>query len=427
VIARAVARLRAEGENPVLALLVGGGEKLGQRPLDVGVPVEVSEDPEAALAAALPRTGAGRVIDLSDEPVLGYLPRCRLASVALWRGAEYVGADFAFTPPPARLKPAVPSVAVIGTGKRTGKTAIGGMTARTLNEAGLRPIVVAMGRGGPAEPEVIEAGARIDPRRLLRFVEEGRHAASDYIEDALTSGVGTVGAWRAGGGMAGGIAHTNFEAALRRAEALDPGILVLEGSGAAMPPARFDAAVLVVNAGINPEYLCGYFGLYRLLLSDVVVLTMCERSLDSQQIAAVERCVRRRPLNEPEVVRTVFRPSPLGDISGKKIWFVTTANEQAGPVLRQHLERNCGARVVGVSHALANRERLRRELEDTGGAEALVVELKAAAVDVVTRFGLEHGLEVVYVDNRAETVGGDGDLEKLLMTTASRAQDRFRA
>ncbi len=426
VIARAIARLRQEGEDPVLALLVGGGEKLGQRPLEVGVPVELSEDPESSLAEAIPRTGAGRVIDLSDEPVLGYLPRCRLASVALWRGAEYLGADFAFTPP-ARLAPAVPSMAIIGTGKRTGKTAIAGMTARALKRAGHHPIVVAMGRGGPAEPEVIEAGARIDPRGLLRLVEEGRHAASDYIEDALTSGVGTVGAWRAGGGMAGGVAYTNFEAALRRAETLAPGILVLEGSGAAVPPARFDAAVLVINAGINPEYLCGYFGLYRLLLADVVVLTMCERSLDSEQIATVERCVRKRPLSQPEVVRTVFRPSPLSDISGKKIWFVTTANEQAGPVLRQHLERDCGARVLGMSHALADRERLRRDLEKTGGAEALVVELKAAAVDVVTRFGIEHALEVVYVDNRAETVGGDGAVEELLMTTARRAQDRFRA
>ncbi|MGH2769232.1 MAG: 2,3-diphosphoglycerate synthetase, partial [Actinomycetota bacterium] len=315
---------------------------------------------------------------------------------------------------------------VIGTGKRTGKTAIAGMAARALKDAGHRPIVVAMGRGGPAEPEVIEAGARIDPRSLLRLVEEGRHAASDYIEDALTSGVGTVGAWRAGGGMAGGVAYTNFEAALKRAEMLEPGILVLEGSGAALPPARFDAAVLVINAGIDPEYLCGYFGLYRLLLADVVVLTMCERSLGSEQVATVERCVRKRPLTQPEVVRTVFRPSPLGDISGKKIWFVTTANEQAGPVLRQHLERNCGAHVLGMSHALANRERLGRDLEETGEAETLVVELKAAAVDVVTRFGLEHGLEVVYVDNRAETVGGDGALEKLLITTARRARDRFR-
>src|SRR5437016_7385474 len=102
VTARAIAALRAEGERPVAALLVGGGEKLGQVPLEVGVPITPAGDPESALAVLvdlLQATGARRVLDLSDEPVLGYRQRCRMASVAMWSGASYVGADFSFTPP----------------------------------------------------------------------------------------------------------------------------------------------------------------------------------------------------------------------------------------------------------------------------------------------------------------------------------------
>ncbi len=430
VVARAIAALRADGEEPVAALLVGGSEKLGQVPLEIGVPVHTASDPETGLAELIRTTGTTRVVDLSDEPVLGYVARCRLASVALWSGATYAGADFTFTPPQRAKVAAAPSVAVIGTGKRTGKTAIAGAAARIWRDAGMSPVVIAMGRGGPPEPEVIDAGAHLDASVLLALLDEGRHAASDYIEDALTTRVATVGAWRAGGGLAGATSYSNFGKALEVAGRLHPGILLLEGSGAAIPPSRFDAGVLVVDAGIDPGYLCGYFGLYRLLLADLVVLTMCEETLDREQVAAIERCARGRPLSHPKVVCTVFRPHPLADVSGKKIWFGTTAIERAGPALKQHLEGTYGCDVVAVSHALAQRDALRRDLEAQaaeGRVDALVVELKAAAVDVVTRWGMERGLEVIYLDNRPETVDGDGQLEELLVEAAQAAIERYRS
>jgi cyclic 2,3-diphosphoglycerate synthetase len=427
VTARAIAALRAAGEEPVLALLVGGREKLGQVPLDLGVPVEVADDPEAALASAIPAVGAGRVLDLSDEPVLDNVRRCRLASVALWRGASYAGADFQFIPPPQPEIAGVPSVSVIGTGKRTGKTAVAGQAARLWKAAGLDPVVVAMGRGGPPEPEIITADETLDPLRLLTWSEAGRHAASDYIEDALMAGVPTVGAWRAGGGLAGATYFGNHAAALEAAMRLHPGLLLLEGSGAAIPPAKADACVLVVNAGIDPEQIRGYFGLFRVLLADLVVFTMCEDPTALRQFAVVEDCVRNRPGPSPEIVRTVFRPHPLGDVSGKRTWFATTAGRQATSVLREHLEGTYGAKVVGVSHALADRRQLERDLQDAEGAQVLAVELKAAAVDVVTRFGVERGIEVVYVDNRAVSVGSraEGGVEEQLLAVAARAGERF--
>ena len=438
VTARAIAELVAAGERPVAALLVGGAEKLGQVPLDIGVPVVIPDGggpqaAEAALAQLIVRTGLHRVIDLSDEPVLGYRSRTRMASIALWRDACYEGADFRFTPPDRSLRPPAPSVAVIGTSKRVGKTAVAAFAAGEYRRAGLDPVVIAMGRGGPAEPEVLAAGEAVDAARLLRFVQAGRHGASDYIEDAMISGAATVGAWRAGGGLAGGIAHTNLPAAMAAAERLDPGLVLLEGSGSAVPPAHFDAGVLVANAGMDPESLCGYFGLYRLLLADLVVLTMCEDTLDRAAVAAIEHCARSRPLSQPRVVCTVFRPHPLADIAGKKIWFGTTADERAGPILKQHLEGTYGCEVIAVSHALAKRDQLRRDLEAVAGpgrsgpVDALVVELKAAAVDVVTRWGMQHELAVIYVDNRPQTVGGDTPLEALLLQTAEQAKQRFHS
>ncbi|MCV5888665.1 2,3-diphosphoglycerate synthetase, partial [Escherichia coli] len=78
-----------------------------------------------------------------------------------------------------------PSLAVIGTGKRVGKTAVTGYLARLLDREGFNPAVVSMGRGGPQEPEVLE-GHRLEVGSgyLLRALERGAHAASDYYETA---------------------------------------------------------------------------------------------------------------------------------------------------------------------------------------------------------------------------------------------------
>src|SRR6266545_12846 len=87
VIRWGLAVARERGYEPVAALLVGGGEKLAD----------------------------GGALDLG--------------AVALVRGVPYVGADFRLDPPPAAGPLPVPAFAVIGTGKRTGKTAIGGTAA----------------------------------------------------------------------------------------------------------------------------------------------------------------------------------------------------------------------------------------------------------------------------------------------------------
>jgi len=246
---------------------MGGAEKLsvGEMP-DVGVPVRpLDGDRAGALAAAIDDLRPAVVLDLSDEPVLGYRERMEVAAVALDRGVPYIGADFRFDPPPAAPAPVgVPTLAVFGTGKRTGKTAISGEVARIAAHRGLAPIVVAMGRGGPPEPQLAEAGS-VDLDTLIGLVRAGEHAASDYLEDALTTGVTTIGARRAGGGLAGAPFASNVEAAVALAAERDPGLLILEGSGASLPPIAWDAGILVIPATCPPEYIRGYLGPYRLL------------------------------------------------------------------------------------------------------------------------------------------------------------------
>jgi cyclic 2,3-diphosphoglycerate synthetase len=239
----------------VAALVVGGTEKLSGDD-DYGVPV----------VEALDGVEADVVVDLSDEPVLGPRERMLWASRALALGLPYVGADFRFDPPP--LHPvAAPSLAVIGTGKRIGKTAVAGHVARLLSRE-RRVVVVAMGRGGPPEPELVETPPSVED--LVALARSGRHAASDHLETAALAGVPTVGCRRAGGGLAGAPFDSNVLEGAELARELRPDLLLFDGSGAALPPVAADARILVTNgrhdarAGLNP---------YRVLVSDLVVDT----------------------------------------------------------------------------------------------------------------------------------------------------------
>jgi predicted GTPase len=55
----------------------------------------------------------------------------------------------------------------------------------------------------------------------------------------------------------------------------------------------------------------------------------------------------------------------------------------------------------------------------------LVTELKAAAVDLATRFALERGMRVVFCTNRVSTTSGEADLAGLIRQAADGATRRF--
>ena len=390
---------------------VGGGEKLRldfvQNDAVYGVPLVGSI--EQGIESYAPEI----VVDLSDEPVLG--PRERLATVSrvLALGLSYAGADFRFDPPP--LEPfALPSVSVIGTGKRVGKTALAIQLARTCARR-FEVVVVAMGRGGPPEPELRETPPSVE--ELLELARSGRHAASDYLEDALLGEIVSVGARRCGGGLAGGVGYSNVAEAAEMALERHPDLVVFEGSGAALPPIATDQRALVVSAHQDPELACGYLNTYRILVSDLVVLSFAEPGERLDQLR--EALASLRP--ELPVIATTMRPRPLAPVAGKKTALFTTAPESALPPLARHLESAYGAEVVHVSGNLARREELRSELE-TIEAELFLVELKAAAVDVVIEEAVARGCEVAVVDNELVTLDGEPDLERALLRLGEQAR-----
>ena len=343
------------------AIMVGGTEKL-------------SGDAEYGVPLVDDFAGADVVVDLSDEPVLGPAERFRWVSRVLAAGLPYVGADFRFDPPRFEAFE-LPSIAVIGTGKRVGKTALTGHLARLLARD-RDVIVVAMGRGGPAEPEVIELPPTIDD--LVQLARAGRHAASDHLETAALCGVTTIGCRRAGGGLAGAVFDSNVEAGARLAAARRPDVVVFDGSGASIPPIASDRRVLVVGPGHDVD---SYLNTYRRLISDLVVAVNCR--VDG-------------------ALETTLRLRATAPLEGRVAVFTAGATDVA------HLD----AEVVHVSANLADRDLLRRELEVVD-ADTYLVEIKAAAVDVVAEHALAAGKRVVLAAN--DVVAVDGDLDAALL------------
>jgi cyclic 2,3-diphosphoglycerate synthetase len=334
-----------------------------------------------------------------------------LAGVALDAGVPYAGADFLIEPPPREAPPpGVPTVSVIGTGKRTGKTAIAGHVARHAVTRGLVPVVVAMGRGGPPEPQVAEAGS-ISVDSLVELARSGGHAASDYLEDALTTGVTTIGARRAGGGLAGTPFASNVSEALRLAAARAPDLVVLEGSGSAIPPVDWDAGILVMPATCPPEYVSGYLGPYRILRADLAIVTMATSPDAGAENLPTLISHLRRALGDARFVVTEFHPVPLADVRDKAVFFATTASGTGAARQIEELAARYGCEVVGWSARLADRAGLVEDLDAAQGYDVFLSELKAAAVDTGVAHARDRGAEVVFVDNRAEVVGGDEDLE----------------
>ena len=397
-----------EVEDLVLAaVLIGGTEKLRDDVDGYGVPLEPT------LEEAVLRHRPDVVLDLSDEPVLGPPARFALASRALALGVPYEGPDFRFSPP--SLEPVdVPTLAIVGTGKRVGKTAVTGHVVRTL-ALSRHLVVVAMGRGGPPEPETVLVPPTLDA--LLELSRDGRHAASDHLETAVVAGVVTVGCRRCGGGLAGAVAVSNVLEGVGLARALSPDLVVLDGSGAALPPVAAGRRILVASAAQPVDVAAGYLNAYRARIADLVLVTMAEPGSRHDALADAMRA-HVRP--GTAVVRAVLRPRPLEPVAGARVAFFCTAPPAEHPRLARHLEETHGARATSVSGNLADRRRLRDDLTRID-ADVFVVELKAAAVDVVVEEGRRRGVQVVLAANDVLPLPGEAPLDEELERLAAEA------
>lgn len=378
----ALARLDAE-RGVACVVFCGGEEKVRREVLDdpkQHYGFELEHDPERAFGAE-----ARAVVDLADEPVLPAHAKLRLAALALHHGLAYESPGATLTPP--RYEPVEfrgPKLAVIGTGKRTGKTAVAGHWATLLRERGVSPVIVSMGRGGPAEPELAEAGVRL--AELSAIAAAGRHAASDYLEDAALAGVPTVGCRRVGGGLVGEPFESNVPEGARLAASLQPDALIFEGSGSCIPPVETDVTVCLVGANADLSGL----GIYPLLRSRLALVL-------GDRVPEDLPCRALRCRLEPEPVEPPPAPS-------SRVAVFTTGAPVSG-----------GMDPVVASTALARRAELEHDLDRAAAerADVYFVELKAAAIDTVAVRAEREGARVIFLRNRPVAIDGDLDSELL--------------
>jgi cyclic 2,3-diphosphoglycerate synthetase len=227
--------------------------------------------------------------------------------------------------------------------------------------------------------------------------------------------------------MAGSVFSSNVADGARLADSLRQGLIILEGSGAAVPPVVADATMLVIGASQGVRALTAYFGPLRLASADAVVIAGAEPVLVAPaEIEALLAHVRSaRP--DARVSAVTFRPRPLEPVHGRRAFLATTAPEALLPVLREHLEHEYGCEVVAASSHLSDRTLLRADLAAGAGSfDVLLTELKAAAIDVVAEAGEAAGVPTVLLDNVPRTVAGE-DLDETAAILGDLAVSRGEA
>jgi predicted GTPase len=171
----------------------------------------------------------------------------------------------------------------------------------------------------------------------------------------------------------------------RLAASLDVDTLILEGSGACVPPVEADATVCIVG---DPGDALGALGPYRLLRADLV-LAMRDAPPELAQLSAAP------------VLRARLEPEPAEELppDARVAFFSTGAGACAGldPLVSS---RNL-ARRAELAEDLARAERER--------CDVYLTELKAAAIDTVAVHARRAGARVVFVRNRVVADGADLD------------------
>jgi cyclic 2,3-diphosphoglycerate synthetase len=404
-------------------VFIGGTEKIGT-PDDVkkALPYKVFfafkhhlPDP-AKLGEILAKNPVEVVLDLSDEPILNYISRFEVACEVLFHGAIYRGSDFEFQPLRFKKLTTKPSLGIWGSGKRVGKTAIGGMIGRIFKKLGLRPAIVTLSRGGPRKPIIIRGDKiKIDLDYLLDIDAKGMHASSDCFQDALTAGVPTFGCRRCGGGFAGKTVVSVVDQGVRMAQKSSfVGSVIVEGSGASVAEIKTDKVLLVIDVTQPEQILEGYMTPLRIKYADFIILNMCEDFLVSD--SKLKKLIRKiRKVNpKARIATTVLRPFPFGSLKGKKVMLCTTAPKEALKFLKSYLEKTHQCKVVAMSENLSVRPELIKDLKaNLKKADVLLTEHKAASIAVAAKEAKKLGIKVVLMDNIATIVDKGGDVKDL--------------
>ena len=196
----------------------------------------------------------------------------------------------------------------------------------------------------------------------------------------------------------------------------EPDVLLVEGSGATVPPIHAHRTVCVTNAARAATDALSFLGPYRLLRSNLVVLI----GADARALGGAA-CARARPVG----VGLRRRDRRLHARAGARRRRCATApaRPSSPPPHRSSSSgtRSCsnghGIDVRVFSSSLSRRGELVHDLERAARerCDVFLTELKAAAIEVVASEAERSGAEVVFVRNRPVSLPGEPDLDAELL------------
>jgi hypothetical protein len=314
--------------------------------LPKGFSLEVPFVVEAGAPAAVQRASAEfsprAVVDITESDLDD---RFIWANEALQLGLEVHGADFRLWPPALRGG-AAPTVTFVGAGPAVGKTAA---IVSFLEEvkAKRKTAAVVLDLGGPPYPELVEgAGAAPAVERLLSFHRDGRSIGGDHYLIATATGVPAVGCSFAGTGLTGVPLNSLLGDAFVFATEAGGELVVVEGSGRAMPPTT-GALGFLINVRTEPELLRAFPFAYQLRRAAAVIATGFERAPNPKTVGDLEAAVKavneRASFCYGRMVATA-----VGKPDFKEAVVVTARPEGAREDLAAHWRRVLGGAVVDV-------------------------------------------------------------------------------
>jgi cyclic 2,3-diphosphoglycerate synthetase len=171
---------------------------------------------------------------------------------------------------------------------------------------------------------------------------------------------------------------------------------------------------VLLSSTARPQDLLSGLGLFRIGRADLILVQGNDLT-QAQDLSNRARELAQKMGRDPEVIPIQLLPSPVVSVDGKRIAVFTTAPASVSGIITDALQHQ-GANVALVSHNLADRIPLQADLERAAelGVDALVVEIKAAAIDAVAEFGARSQIQIILLDNAPVSLDPQIDLDQTL-------------
>lgn len=301
----------------------------------------------AAIRQAAEAFEATVVIDLTnDEPEELFA----WATEALHLGLEVHGADFRLWPPSARGHGKIPALAFFGGEDTSARVAaIAYFVRETRNRC--KSAAVVMEPGAPPYPEVVEPyPAGREAAGLLAAFRDGHQIAAGHYRLAAIAGITAVGCSFTGPGLTGVPVNSAVPDGVLLAGETGADILLLAGSGQAIPPAAVKAGCFLGDIGAAPRSFDKLPWSYQIKEADYIIAAGYEATPPAAPCEALRNTLKAAGIKAP-FVYACLEPATIGPEPEGDTLVITARLDEERAALASFWNKRGRARVIQVCGA----------------------------------------------------------------------------